>query len=193
MFRLAAGSGRSDGQGPCSGRPAISRPSQRDPASYADWAHHFYEMGHKHGIDAVVKIPLVPEAIAQTHAIKSLGGKILMTACYHANQGAIAVAVKADFIAPYVGRMAAFGLDTDVHMQQLVRLRDQALHQFEILCGSIKTSDEIAELGALGIDAVTLSPQIARELVDNSNSLAAFDDFERAATVSAKATSHKNG
>ena len=109
----------------------------------------------------------------------------MVTACYHANQGTMAAAVEADFIAPYVGRMAAAGLDTDEQMQQLVGLRDHALHRFEILCGSIKTADEIAELGAIGIDAVTISPEVARALVSNTSSLAAYKDFERAAEASA--------
>ena len=157
-----------------------------DPEGYANWAAKLYEFGAKHQIETVVKIPLVPEAIAQISAVKALGGKILVTACYHANQGTLAAAVEADFIAPYVGRMAAAGLDTDEQMQQLVGLRDHALHRFEILCGSIKTAEEIAELGAIGIDAVTISPDVARALVNNTNSLTAFDDFERAAAASAK-------
>ena len=156
-----------------------------DPQGYSAWAAYLYEFGAKHGIETVVKIPLVPEAMAQIPAVKALGGKILVTACYHANQGTLAAAVEADFIAPYVGRMAAAGLDTDEQMQQLVGLRDHALHRFEILCGSIKTADEIAELGAIGIDAVTISPEVARALVSNTSSLAAYKDFERAAVASA--------
>ncbi|MEP2558582.1 MAG: transaldolase family protein, partial [Rhizobiaceae bacterium] len=159
--------------------------------SYVEWAKRLYALGDKHGIETVVKIPLVPNAIAQIGAVKALGGKILVTACYHANQGTIASAVEADFIAPYVGRMAAAGLNTDEHMQQLVGLRDHARHQFEILCGSIKTADEIAELGAIGIDSVTISPEIAHALVNNSKSLTATEDFERAAaaaTATAAAT-----
>lgn len=157
-----------------------------DPEGYAAWAGNLYDIGAKHQIETVVKIPLVPKAIAQIAAVKALGGKILVTACYHANQGALAAAVEADFIAPYVGRMAAAGLDTDEQMQQLVGLRDHALHRFEILCGSIKTAEEIAELGAIGIDAVTISPDVARALLNNSSSLTAYDDFERAAAESAK-------
>ena len=156
-----------------------------DPAGYADWAAGLYKMGERFQIETVVKIPLVPDAIAQIAAVKALGGKILVTACYHANQGTLATAVEADFIAPYVGRMATAGLDTDEQMQQLVGLRDHALHRFEILCGSIKTAEEIAELGAIGIDSVTISPDVARALVNNTNSLTAFEDFERAAKASA--------
>jgi transaldolase len=153
--------------------------------SYVDWSSQLYQLGNRHGIETVVKIPLVPEALARVAAIKELGGKILMTACYHANQGTIAAAVQADFIAPYVGRMAASGLDTDTHLQQLVGLRDHSVHPFQILCGSIKTADEIAELGAIGVDAVTLSPEVARELTNNRSSLAAFDEFENAAAKAA--------
>ena len=158
-----------------------------DPNGYVEWAGRLFEMGHEHGIDAVAKVPLVPGSIDQVPAIKSLDGKVLVTACYHANQGAIAAAVKADFIAPYIGRMAQAGLDTDEQMQQLVGLRDHADHRFKILCGSIKTAEEIAELGAIGIDAVTLSPQVAQDLISNQLSLTAHADFERAAAATAAA------
>ena len=79
--------------------------------TYVDWAGKLYDIGKAAGIETVVKIPLVEEAIRTTPAIKALGGRILMTACYDAKQMIVAKALCADFIAPYFGRMMEADLD----------------------------------------------------------------------------------
>ena len=84
---------------------------------YVDWAGALYEAGEAAGIEAVEKIPLVERAIRATPAIKALGGRVLMTACYDAKQMFVAQALGADFIAPYFGRMAKAGLDAEAHLK----------------------------------------------------------------------------
>ncbi len=74
------------------------------PDTYQGQAQQWYELGRDHEIDVVVKIPLVKEAIAVVPEIKSLGGKILMTACYGASQMPIALALGGRLHRPLCGK-----------------------------------------------------------------------------------------
>mgnify|MGYP000214402597 CR=1 FL=1 len=73
-----------------------------DPSTYLKWAREIYDIAHQEEITAVIKIPLVRPAIAQVPDLKALGGKILMTACYDAVQCLTAIALEADYLAPYL-------------------------------------------------------------------------------------------
>jgi len=79
---------------------------------YVDWASALYETGKSVGIETIVKIPLVEAAIRATPAVQALGGRILMTACYNAKQMITARSLKAEFIAPYYGRMIEAGMQS---------------------------------------------------------------------------------
>merc|ERR1719336_1242375 len=67
----------------------------------------------------VVKLPLTAAGLTaagrlrQRFPRKSRGGrvKICMTACYSARQGLLAAGLRAEYIAPYLGRMGDRGMD----------------------------------------------------------------------------------
>lgn len=149
--------------------------------AYVDWAGALYEAGASAGIETVVKIPLVESAIRATPAIKSLGGRILMTACYDARQMFVATALKADFIAPYFARMGEAGVEALEHMVQMQAIHDEAAHKVKILVASLRSAEQMCMLAELGLKDFTIGPDVARELLGHDLSQAAFDQFEDAA------------
>ena len=147
---------------------------------YVDWAGALYEAGRAAGIEAVVKIPLVETAIRATPAIKALGGRILMTACYDAKQMFIARAQGADFIAPYFGRMAEAGIDAMAHLATMARMNTFPGKRCTVLVASLRAPEQMVALADLGHDSFTISPDIARALLSNDHSIAAHAAFEAA-------------
>lgn len=148
--------------------------------SYVDWAGALYAAGRAAGIETIVKIPLVLDAIRATPAIKALGGRILMTACYDAKQMFVARALGADFIAPYFGRMAEAGIDAMAHLATMAKMNDAEGPVCRVLVASLRSPEQMVALADIGHDCFTISPDVARALLSDSHSIAAYHAFEAA-------------
>ncbi|WP_343116151.1 transaldolase family protein [Ostreiculturibacter nitratireducens] len=151
---------------------------------YADWAGALYEEGRKAGLRTVVKVPLTEEGIRAMPAIKALGGPVLMTAAYDAKQMFVATALGADYIAPYFGRMLEKGLPAFEAMDQMLAIGRASRSQTKILVASIRETGQMAQLAKRGLDCFTIAPNIARDLLNDANTIAAARDFEAAAMSS---------
>ena len=149
-----------------------------DPSTYVKWAREIYGIAHQEEITAVIKIPLVRPAIAQVPDLKALGGKFLMTACYDAVQCLTAIALEADYLAPYLGRMQAKGIDALAHLNAMNMISRGS--GCEVLAASIKSLEMLRQIAQAGTPCATLSPDLARALFDNSNSTEAHHAFEAA-------------
>lgn len=149
---------------------------------YLEWAGARYEEGKKAGLQIVIKVPLVPDAIRLVPEMnKALNGPILMTACYDAKQMFVATALKADYIAPYFGRMLENGLPAYDAMQQMRAIGQSAGGHTKIMVASLRNTSQMTELAALGLDCFTIAPAIAEALLTDSNTQAALEQFEAAA------------
>ncbi len=149
------------------------------PEGYLDWAGALYDAGKSEGIETVVKIPLVEPAIRATPAIKSLGGRILMTACYDAKQMFVARALGADFIAPYFGRMIEAGIEAEAELAAMHAMADQGT--CEILVASLRSTEQMVALASRGLRTFTIAPAIVRDLLANAETQSAYEAFEDAA------------
>ncbi|MBM2293942.1 hypothetical protein JQX09_18865 [Sulfitobacter pseudonitzschiae] len=145
---------------------------------YVDWAGALYEAGQAAGIETVVKIPLVEPAIRTTGAIRALGGRVLMTACYDAKQMFVANALGADFIAPYFGRMDGLGMDAYAALAQMKAIQGAGNKRCTILVASLRSPEQMVRLAAEGQDTFTISPAVAQALLDDPNTAAAYAEFE---------------
>jgi transaldolase len=150
--------------------------------SYVDWVATLYEAGRAAGIRTVAKVPLTESAIRTMPHIKALGGPILMTAAYHPKQLCVAIALGADYIAPYFGRMADAGLPAIEYLTQMHAMSASNHHATRILVASLRTADQVTELAERGLDCFTLSPSVAAEFLTDANTQEAVAAFEAAAS-----------
>jgi transaldolase len=148
---------------------------------YVDWAGTFYEAGKAAELNAVVKIPMTPEALRMVPKIRDLGGAILLTAAYHPKQAIVAKALDADFLAPYFGRMAEAGRPA---LDMLEQMHVITAGRPRILVASLRDTDQVVALAHRGLDCFTLSPAIARSLLSDPLTEEATVGFESAATAS---------
>jgi transaldolase len=149
--------------------------------SYVDWVSRLYDAGRAAGIRTVAKVPLTESAIRAVPQIKKLGGPILMTAAYHPKQLCVALALGADYIAPYFGRMADAGLPATKYLTQMHAVSAANHHATRILVASLRSADQVSELAACGLDCFTLSPSVAAEFLADKNTQEAAAAFEAAA------------
>lgn len=146
--------------------------------TYIDWASRLYEAGATVGLRTVVKIPMTPDALKAVPAVRALGGPILLTAVYDPKQVIVAKALGVDFVAPYFGRMQEAGLPALDHLSKMQAIAGGTPR---ILVASLRTSDQMVSLAALGLDCFTLAPDIARGLLSDPMTEQAAAAFEAAA------------
>ena len=149
------------------------------PEGFATWAERLIEAGQRAGIRTVVKVPLVDAAIRQVPVLQSMGCPILMTACYDAKQMYVACGLSADFIAPYFGRMLKADLPAYEMMAQMVAIG--AGGKTRILVASLRCAEQMCKLSDIGCDCFTISPDMARELLSDPMTKAAYGQFESVA------------
>ena len=144
------------------------------------FAEHVYGLGQTSNIECVIKIPLTFEGISLAPKIKEFGAKILMTACYEPKQMITACALKADYVAPYVGRMIDAGLDAMANMQIIEKIARK--NNCTPVVASLRNAKQMLEIAEMGHDCFTISPEVARDLFDSQLTEEASFAFETAAT-----------
>ena len=144
------------------------------------FAEHVYGLGQTSNIECVIKIPLTFEGISLAPKIKEFGAKILMTACYEPKQMITACALKADYVAPYFGRMLDAGLDAMANMQIIEKIARK--NKCTPVVASLRNAKQMLEIAEMGHDCFTISPEVARDLFDSQLTEEASFAFETAAT-----------
>ena len=142
------------------------------------FAEYVYGLGRSSDIDCVIKIPLNFEGISLAPKIKEFGAKILMTACYEPKQMITACALKADYVAPYFGRMMDAGLDAMAHMQIIEKIARK--NKCIPLIASLRNTNQILEIAEIGHNCFAISPDVAKDLFDSKLTDAAAIAFETA-------------
>jgi transaldolase len=143
------------------------------------FAEHLYGLGRSLDIECVIKIPLTLEGISLAPRIKEFGAKILMTACYEPKQMITACALKADYVAPYVGRMMDAGLDAMANMQIIEKIARK--NKCIPIIASLRNAKQMVEIAEIGHDCFTISPDVARDLFNSKLTAGAAIAFEEAA------------
>ena len=151
------------------------------PNSFLRWSERLLEAGNSSSIRTVVKVPLVHDAIEMVPQLKSLGCPILMTACFNTKQMVLSSALKADYIAPYFGRMLKRGLPAYETIAQMLAVEASSGNKTRILVASLRNVEQLCRLSKMGCTCFTLAPTLVDELLHDDQSNIAVHDFELAA------------
>jgi transaldolase len=133
----------------------------------------------------VVKLPAVRPAMVAAAALKREGARVLVTAVSNPVHGLWAHEIGADFVAPYVGRLAQQGRDIPALLSSLVAL--QARGGPRVLAASVRDLDTLGWLLTLGVGAVTLRKTLLDEALGDAATIQAVAQFEEATRPGAPA------
>lgn len=134
----------------------------------------------------VVKVPYAPHGLAAARAL-SEGGGVLVTALHRASQATAVAATGAAYTALFVSRIDATGrsgISEAVLAQRSLRASGS---DTRVMAGSLRTPDQILELAAEGVSAVTIGPAVWDAFFDDEHTRAAVERFEQLADPSASA------
>ena len=115
--------------------------------------------------DVYIKIPVTEEGLKAIKHLKAKGFKITATAIYTKMQGLVAIAAGADYIAPYFNRIQSRGSDAAATVACFRQNIDFFGKKTKILAASFHHGGQVIKALQAGADAVTLSPELLREMV----------------------------
>ncbi|KAK9840782.1 hypothetical protein WJX81_004350 [Elliptochloris bilobata] len=153
--------------------------------AWGDTAGRLFSVGlDLAAIDAariVVKLPITAEGVEAAAYLKDRNVRVTLTGVYAAHQCVTALAVGADYLAPYLGRMNEAGRDGQAEIVRMQKTVTGLGSQMRVLVASVRQPADMAALAAQGCDTFTLSPDCARELFQEPLTLQAAADFQEAA------------
>ena len=129
------------------------------------------------GGDFYVKIPITPEGIKATMALKKLGIKVTETAIFTPQQALIAAKAGADFVAPYVNRLDNIVSDGVQVVEEIVKLFRNYNLDCRVLAASFKTVEQVHKIALTGCHAVTVASEVIDALLYHPMTQYAIDDF----------------
>ena len=177
----------------------VQLPSADVPQARA-WVGDLQGRAAKAGVQLTIKLPCQPAWLACIQAVQSMQQPILLTGLSNAVQLLWAQSLGADYVAPYVGRLAADtangGRDVWALMQACVVAQNSAGSRADLkanskagpklLAASIKSADVLSRLMGLGAAAVTLPPASLVAWSQDAITDAAVAQFERDIAASLK-------
>lgn len=127
--------------------------------------------------DIYIKVPASLEGIKAMKLMKGKGYKVTATAVYSLMQAYLSYAAKADCIVPYVNRIINLGNDPYYIIKNLAARIEKEGSESEILCASIKNTQQIEECFNNGCDSITLPYSILKQVFADPSIEKAVDDF----------------
>ena len=128
------------------------------------------------GKNIVVKIPVTREGLRAIPVVKAKGISVLATGIYSPDQAFWAAKAGADYLAPYVNRMCNYG-DGVGQVMELVQTLAQYGMEAKVCAASFKNVDQVHQLLAASVPAITVAPEVIRDMVGHPGTAIAVDEF----------------
>ncbi len=128
------------------------------------------------GKSIVVKIPVTREGLRAIPVVKAKGISVLATGIYSPDQAFWAAKAGADYLAPYVNRMCNYG-DGIGQVIELIDTLAQYGMEAKVCAASFKNVEQVHQLLAAGVPAITVAPEVIRDMVGHPGTAIAVDEF----------------
>ena len=128
------------------------------------------------GKNIVVKIPVTREGLRAIPAVRAKGICVLATGIYSPDQAFWAAKAGTDYLAPYVNRMCNYG-DGVGQVMELVNTLAQYGMDAKVCAASFKNVDQVHQLLAAGVPAITVAPDVIYAMVGHPGTAIAMDEF----------------
>ncbi len=110
------------------------------------------------------------------YSAKAEGLGVLATAIYSADEAFLAVLNGVDYLSSYVNRMCNYG-DGVGQVVDLIRMLAAQGMDTKVMAASFKNVEQVHELIAAGIQAVTVQPSVVHAMIDHPGTEIAATEF----------------
>lgn len=122
-------------------------------------------MLHSFSSRLVIKIPATEMGFEAIHTLTKEGISTMATVIFKPHQALLAALAGADYVAPYINRMANAGIDPEKALASMTQMFRQHGLKTKILGASIKTIEQVIMCAEMGIHGVTLSDEMFNKLI----------------------------
>ncbi len=132
------------------------------------------------GDRTIIKVAGTADGIRAGARLAADGIPLLLTVIYAAHQAVTASAIGAQYLAPYIGKMADEGRPAREETATMHRLLRATGSTTRVLAASLRNTADLVYLAEQGVDAFTIGVPVARKLFDDPATTAAsavFDDI----------------
>jgi len=131
------------------------------------------------GNNFYIKIPANEQGLKAVAMCKAAGIKTTVTAVFTPMQALTAALVGADYVAPYVDRLDNINANGVTVVKEILELLKAHDLKTQVLAASFKNLQQIYLVAALGVHAVTISPDLCKKLLFHPYTDKSLQDFER--------------
>lgn len=129
------------------------------------------------GENLYIKVPVTPDGIEAIKELHKRGVNITATAIYTPMQAVLAAKAGARWVAPYVNRLDMIGADGVLVATTIHDILSQINDKAGVLAASFKNVQQILNLSEIGVGAVTVSPDLLKEILYHPLTDKAVYDF----------------
>lgn len=131
------------------------------------------------GKDVYIKVPVVEEGIKAMKLLKEGGYNVTATAVVSVQQAFLAGSVGADYVAPYINRMANLNIDPYETVARIRNVFDNQSIETKILGASFKNTQQVMLTYEYGAEAVTVAPELLTTMCSNAVTDLWITNFEK--------------
>ena len=114
--------------------------------------------------NVVIKIPMTPEGLSATRALKDKGIKTNVTLVFSANQALLAAIAGATYVSPFVGRFDDIGQDGMDLIRDIAEIFDIYGFETEIIAASIRDPIHVTESAKAGAHIATIPFKVIMQM-----------------------------
>ena len=131
------------------------------------------------GKDVYIKVPVIEEGVKAMKLLKENGYNVTATAVVSVQQAFLAGSVGADYVAPYVNRMANLNIDPYEAVARIRNLFDYQNITTKILGASFKNTQQVMMTYESGAEAVTVAPDLLTTMCSNAVTDLWVENFDK--------------
>lgn len=147
--------------------PVAVQVTSQTPEDIIEEAQAIFEFSSR----IIVKIPVNYSGLIAMNALKKDNIPLLGTAVLYPAQALLAANQELDYIAPYFGHM---GEHADETLKTIVEMLKTT--KTKVLAASLRKLDHIITCNLLGVEAITIKPDLYRQLVTNQQAVEKFSE-----------------
>ncbi|WLR51659.1 transaldolase family protein [Bacillus tianshenii] len=127
----------------------------------------------------VIKLPMGPEALKACKALSRQKVETNITLVYSASQALLASKSGATYVSPYVGRMNDIGWSGYKLIEEIVTLFTAQGMATKVIGASLRSNQDIIEMGMLGAKAVTMPYRVLLQMLGHPMSDKGLTQFQK--------------
>ena len=131
------------------------------------------------GKDVYIKVPVVEEGVKAMKLLKKGGFRVTATAVMSVQQAFLAGSVGADYVAPYINRMANLNIDPYETVARIRNVFDIQNIGTKILGASFKNTQQVMMTYESGAEAVTVAVDLLTTMCSNAVTDLWVTNFEK--------------